>query len=171
MDLGSKGQPPFFHGIEVHWWNPYRYFRIYIRPKKLYFIFMDIRDSLLFQEPHHISVHLMHIWVSWLSRPTKKLQARLERMQRLPPEELLQDHRYSFCAVPSEISGARIDPFTLWRTLWYTLPARTGLFRFRHSRLGKYRIAFNTDRDMKLAVDLLPKVFDRDILIDATGDY
>jgi hypothetical protein len=86
-------------------------------------------------------------------------------MTKLPPEELVGDHKFSFAAEPADLSQARVGSVTFLDAFIFHVPGGQGAFKFRHRTQGKFRIGFTSTADRQAAVENLPTLFDPSVEI------
>jgi hypothetical protein len=86
-------------------------------------------------------------------------------------EETLRDYASmrdgSFIADPDDLKWLHIDPPSGWYRFWYRAD-HEGVLRFAHRRMGKLTLALPTTRDVRLAMEELPKLFGESIQINLT---
>jgi hypothetical protein len=146
-------QPPFFHGLVPFAWKPNRFYRVYVLPGELVFVYLGSGGELASALGVQFGVIGAEIAAD---RTRKKIVERLQQLEGLSIDELVAEHKHSFRASTAELAGICLDPRSFWLALVYSQPTHVGLLRFTHRDQGKIRLCMASVDDMQTAMRVLP---------------
>jgi hypothetical protein len=147
--------------------SSYRTYRVYL--KRADVIFIVIAGGLS-ANPDMLTVHfgLLGALIGAMvkKRAKKKSEATIQRIDQIDPEQLLSEHKHNFKLHASEIREGHIEPRP-WLMIGGNQAGRLKLF-LRNGK--KMNFEFETNEDMRAAVELLPKFLDSSLTVNVEWD-
>ncbi len=159
MESATVAPAPYFHAIASFTWGPHRLYRVYVRGRELFFVYLG---STITMSPATAAQFGLAGAVAGAAlaagaaRQREQLRDQVEEKKEAPLEEVLKLHKHSFSAHPDDLETASLEPFGFWRKLTYRKEKQTGLFKFRHRHRGNFTLEFPTADDLRKAGEWLP---------------
>jgi hypothetical protein len=147
--------------------SSYRTYRVYLRRADIFFI---VIAGGLSANPDMLTVHfgLLGALIGHFmkKRAKKKNEATIQRIDQLEPEQLLSEHKHNFKLHASEIRDGCIEPRP-WLMMGGTQAGRWKLF-LRDGK--KMNFEFETNEDMRAALNLLPQFMNSSLVVNVEWD-
>jgi len=171
----NPNQPPSFRGRAIFHVRTNRYYRVCILPDEL--LFLDAgtdADNVMMGAAAAGGLVGVLVASLFVSRGAKARVTRQEELDTADVEKLIElamEGPHSFRAGAAELTDVSIGRKSLWYKLNFPNAQAVGLFHFRHPVSGdRVVMEFLDVEEMKLAIELLPKVLKAEVAVDVEWD-
>src|SRR5262249_32480203 len=161
--MGNENQAKFFHARATYAFKTNRNYRIYLRPKEL--LFLTAGPGKGDQVAMHTAIHggLVGGLVGGLiaKNMQKKTEKRTKELDSANEEgllALLETDKCGFRCPADDVLEASLNPRSVWHQIAYSSPNHVGLLLLNIRDRGKVKLEFNSNEEMRTALEELPKI-------------
>ena len=153
----------YFHALACFYCKRNRFYRIFIRPDELVFIWAGsgseglagVRALAAFGGAGALVGKALESALD----PTKKNQSRIEVLDHTPLEQLISDHPNNIRVSNAEVELLRIRPRSDDHARAFSDHGHQARLFLRHRTLGRYRLGIASLQDTQIALKELPRIF------------
>jgi len=153
----------YFHALACFYCKRNRFYRIFIRPDELVFIWAGSGSEGLAGARAVAALGgtgaLVGKALESALDPTKKNQSRIEVLDHTPLEQLISDHPNNIRASIADFELVRIRPRSDDHARAFSDHCHQARLFLRHCTLGKYRLGIASLQDTQIALKELPRIF------------
>jgi hypothetical protein len=144
---------PYFHALAVFACKSNRFYRVYVRPDELVFVWAGSGTEGMIGAKAVLGEK-----TAAALDPSDKNAARRAVLDRTPLEQLIGDHPKNMRAPADGFTEARIGKRSNRHARVYSDHAHQALLYLRHKTLGKYLLGIASAADARIAMKELPRV-------------
>lgn len=154
---------PYFHAMAVFACKPNRFYRIYVRPEELVFIWAGsggegMAGVAAVSRRTSPAAALIGGAMQAVLDPSRKNALRAQVIESTPLDQLIGDHKKNLRAPIDGFTEVRIRPRSDRHARLTSDHGHQALLIVRHKALGKYVLGIASVADVRVAMEELPRV-------------